>query len=120
MNGIIKRISNFQIETPDGFVDKFLEIKKEIRDDGKKIQPLVSEIQKALLSLSEYARNLEPEELRTCLLSAIANGMSEPMKIGLNKQVDKLPLMIKLGVNQFLKTGTIPFSNQKFHKILSI
>jgi hypothetical protein len=109
-----------EIKKPDDFIDKFLDIQKSIRDRGEEIKPLVSEIQKALLSLSEYSRNLVPEELKTCLLSAIANGMSDPMKTAVTKQVDKLDLLMKSVVKSFLTTGTILLSKPKLYKISSV
>ncbi|MCE2928051.1 MAG: hypothetical protein LW817_00285, partial [Candidatus Caenarcaniphilales bacterium] len=108
-----------EIKSSDDFINKFLEIQGQIRDEAAEIKPLVSEIQKALLSTTEYSSLLNPEELMQVLLSAISDGMSPQMKIALDKQVDKLPVFIKPFVSAFLSNGTLPgvdFKPIKIHR----
>jgi hypothetical protein len=97
------------IKNADDFVNKFLNLQSEIRERGEVIEPFVSEVQKALLSASEYARQLSPQELQRVILSAIKNGMNDHMKQAISKQVDKLPFWTRSLVNTFLKNGSMPF-----------
>lgn len=99
-----------QIKSADDFVNMFLDIQSSIRDRGDTIQPFVSEVQKALLSNSEYARNLNAEDLGNVLLSAISNGMNTQMQSAIHKQVEKLPFFIKPIVSNFIEKGEIPIS----------
>ncbi|MBI3618913.1 hypothetical protein HY213_02655 [Candidatus Peregrinibacteria bacterium] len=76
--GILLRILH-RCSNANEFIDAFLQEQETLRTAGRTINPFVSEVQKALLSLGEYASLLQPGDLLRVLLSALRGGLSENM-----------------------------------------
>ncbi|OGW75059.1 MAG: hypothetical protein A3J72_05955 [Nitrospirae bacterium RIFCSPHIGHO2_02_FULL_40_19] len=90
------------------FVGLLLAEQKAIRAKGLTIDPFVIEAQKGLLSLGEYTRCLEPQDLQRVLLSALSQGMNEKMKSAVEKQISKLSSLARVPLRKFIQDGTIP------------
>jgi len=58
-----------------GFSEGLLREIRKLREEGEKISPYVTRVQKALLSLGEYVRLLKPDELKRVLVSAGTQGV---------------------------------------------
>lgn len=90
------------------FTNTLLAEQKALRDRGSHVDPFVTEAQKAILSLGEYVRLLEPQDLQRVLLSALSQGIDKRMETAVMKLFDLMPPMIQEAIKTFLHNGSIP------------